>query len=52
MLLLHDALAEGLLDPIKDRIAVNHGHKLVQESVSADDYADLLKHSYLPLSAN
>ncbi|MBW3245840.1 hypothetical protein KUV57_24725 [Epibacterium sp. DP7N7-1] len=47
VILLHDALIEGLLDPIKDRVAVNHAHKLVQDAVSPEDYADFLKYKYL-----
>lgn len=47
VILLRDAFAEGLLDANKDRLAFNHGHKLVQDSVSPEDYADLFKYKYL-----
>ena len=49
VILLHDAMKEGLLDPNRDFIAINHGHKLVQELVTAEDYANLIKHNYLLL---
>ena len=47
VILLHDALIRGLLDPTKDRLAVNRAHKLVQDAVSPEDYADFLKNKYL-----
>ena len=46
-LLLHDALAEGLLDHAADRAAIIHAHELVQESVLPDDYRDLIAQGYL-----
>ncbi|MBO9453236.1 hypothetical protein J7426_23445 [Tropicibacter sp. R16_0] len=47
VVLLRDATTKGLLDPIKDHIAINHAHSLVRGSISAEDYAYLLKHNYL-----
>jgi len=51
VLLLHDAAEAGLLNPIEDRVAILHAHKLIQDSITADDYASLLHQGYLSAPA-
>ncbi|SOC10152.1 hypothetical protein SAMN05877809_10575 [Rhodobacter sp. JA431] len=47
-LLLHDALALRLLDPLADACAIRHVHDLIRQGVPPSEYAQLIAHGYLP----
>ncbi|WP_444461478.1 hypothetical protein [Rhodobacter capsulatus] len=47
-LLLHDALAERLLDPIVDAGAIRRAHDLIRQGVPPSEYAQLITRGYLP----
>ncbi len=49
-LMLHDALATRLLDPVTDNTAITNVHNLIRQNTSPDEYAALLSRGYFGYS--